>query len=235
MDPTTTPDATAVMAAMILLAIALCLPLLIFTLLVRRPLKVSRDATSLGRGWRLTHVTGLVMASRRHTETTTVTYGPSYGNPYGSASTRTDVYDQLSLQLANGEHTNVEVVNFNVSAFPGQVVSFWTARKGSKAFTFTVLNHTTRQTNTNDQKVFEIMMSSTLQIVFVIYLLVIVIPIAVISVFGGYGIPFVILFGLVVWFFLAQRRVRRTFRKVGIGTIWERSHAEAQPMLWPQA
>jgi hypothetical protein len=137
--------------------------------------------------------------------------------------------------MANGEQTNVEVVNFNVSAFPGQVVSFWTARKGTKAFTFTVLNHTTRQTNTNDQKVFEIMMSSGLQKVFVIYLCGIAVPIAFISVFGGKGIPFLIFFGLLLWFVLAQRRVRRKFDKVGIGTIWERSLAEAQPMLRPQA
>ena len=222
---------------MTFVALLLCSPLIWYVIRIWRPLRVDSSATGLSRGWRLTHVTGTVLASQRHSQTTVTThYGGVQGNPYGVSGTsvRTDVYDTLNLRLADGGQTNVEVVNFNVSAFPGQVVSFWTAQKGSHVFTFAVLNHTTRQQNVNDQQVFKIMLSPALQIVFVIYLFGLVIPIGFLSVFGGAGVPLLLWFVLLILFLIGQRKVRRQFDQKGMATIWQVSQAEAQPMLSQQ-
>ena len=229
-----TSSGAAVVIAMTFFALLFCLPLIWYVIWIWRPLRVNSSATGLRRGWRLAHVTGAVLASQRHSQTTVTTeYGGVPGSPYDTVRTsvRTDVFDTLNLGLADGRNTTVQVVNFNVSAFPGQVVSFWTALKGSRVFTFAVLNHTTRQQNVNDQQVFKIMLSPALQIVFVIYLIGLVLPISFLSVFGGAGVPFLLWFVLLILFLIGQRRVRRKFGAKGMATIWRVSQAEAQQML----
>jgi len=227
-----TSSGAAMVIAMTFFALLLCLPLIWYVIWIWRPLRVNSSATGLRRGWRLTHVTGAVLASQRHSQTTITThYGGGPGNPYQGTSVLTDVFDTLNLELADGRNTTVQVVNFNVSAFPRQVVSFWTAHKGRRAFTFAVLNHTTRQQNVNDQQVFKIMLSPVLQIVFVIYLIGLVLPISLLSVFGGRGIPLLLWFVLLILFVIGQRRVRRKFGEKGMATIWRVSQAEAQ-QVW---
>jgi hypothetical protein len=230
-------DSAALAIALTFFAVVLCLPLIGFVFLVWIPLKVNATATKFtGRywGWRLVHVTGRVLASQRHTQTTVTTdYRTFSGNsaPTAFTSTRTDVYDSLALQLADNRQTNVEVVNFNVSAFPGQVASFWTAVKGRRAFTFAVLNHTTNQENVNDQQVFKIMLSPPLQIVFVLYVIGLIFPIVLLSVFGGKGMPLLLWFVLLILFAIGQKRVRGKFGRKGMSTIWQQSRAEALPLL----
>ena len=231
---TSTSSGAAMVIAMTFFAFLLCLPLIGYVIWIWRPLRVNSSATGLSRGWRLTHVTGAVLASQRHSQTTVTThYGGGPGSPYQGTSVITDVFDTLNLGLADGQNTTVQVVNFNVSAFPGQVVSFWTAHKSRRAFTFAVLNHTARQQNVNDQQVFKIMLSPALQIVFVIYLIGLVLPIALLSVFGGAGVPLLLWFVLFILFLIGQRKVRRKFGAKEMATIWRVSQAEAQQM-WSQ-
>jgi len=230
-------DSAALAIAMTFFAVVICLPLIGFVVLVWMPLKVNATATRFtGKywGWHLVHVTGRVLAAPPYTETTTTTEYRTYPGssaPMGTTSTRTDVYDDLALQLADGRQFNVEVVNFNVSAWPGQVASFWTAVKGRRAFTFAVLNHTTNQENVNNQQVFKIMLSPPLQILFVLYLIGLAIPIAALSVFGGKGVPFLLWLVLLILFVLGQKRVRGKFGRKGMSTIWQQSRAEASPLL----
>lgn len=236
MDPSSSDTSASVkVIALTFVTLLICLPLIGYIVLVWLPLKVNAGATRFtGKywGWHLVHVTGRVLASQRYTETTTTTEYPAYpGYGPGSVTRTTDVYDRLLLQLADNRQWNVEVVNFNVSAWPGQVVTFWTAHKGHKRFTFAVLNHSTNQQNVNDQKVFEIMLSKTLQILFVLYLFGLVLPIAFLSVFGGKGIPLLLWFVLLILFVMGQRRVRRKFNKKGLATLWRYSNAEAQPLM----
>jgi hypothetical protein len=240
MDPsaTDTSSSTSVkVIAFTFITLVICLPLIAYVVLMWMPLKVNAAATRFtGRywGWHLLHVTGEVMASRRNTETITTT---SYSLPAGSSvpgmwtSVNTNVYDQLALKLADGRPWNVEVVNFNVSAWPGQIVSFWTAVKGRKVFTFAVLNHTTNQQNVNDQQVFKIMLSQTLQIVFVLYLVGLALPIAFLSVFGGAGVPFLLWLVLLIAFVVGQKRVRRRFNRKGVSTLWQHSRPEASLLM----
>ncbi|HZX06608.1 hypothetical protein [Kribbella sp.] len=235
MDPSSSDTSASVkVIAFTFLALVISLPLIGYIVLVWLPLRVNAGATRFtGKywGWQLMHVTGRVLASQRHTQTTTATEYSTYPGDLGTSTTRTDVYDRLALQLADSRQANVEVVNFNVSAWPGQVVSFWTAVKGRKVFTFAVLNHSTNQQNVNDQQVFRIMLSQPLQIIFVLYLIGLVLPIAFLSVFGGAGVPFLLWLLLLILFVIGQRRVRRSFNKKGIATLWQHSYAEAQPLL----
>lgn len=240
MDPSVSDSSTSTSVKVIaftFLTLVLCLPLIGYIVLIWLPLKVNASATRFtGKywGWHLVHVTGEVLASRRHTETVTTT---TYSLPAGSSvpgawtTANTTVYDSLALRLADNTQTNVEVVNFNVSAWPGQIVSFWTAVKGRKVFTFAVLNHTTNQQNVNAQQVFKIMLSQPLQIVFVLYLVGLVLPIAFLSVFGGDGVPLLLWLALLVLFVVGQRRVRRDFGKKGMPTIWQHSRAEASLLM----
>lgn len=227
-------NGAAIAVAMTFFALLLCLPLIGYVVWIWRPLRVNSSATALRRGWLLGHVTGEVLESRRNTQTTTTTehgYLPGSSYPTSRTTVTTDVYDTLNLKLADGRSYPVQVLNFNVTAFPGQIVSFWTAHKGRRAFTFAVLNHTARQQNVNDQQVFKIMLSPALQIVFVIYLIGLVLPISFLSVFGGKGIPLLLWFVLLILFVIGQRRVRRKFGAKGMATIWRVSQAEAQQMF----
>jgi len=228
-----TTSGAAIAIGVTFLALLLCLPLIGYVIWIWRPLRVNSTATGLRRGWPLGHVTGEVVDSLRHTEITSTTeYGVIPGNPYlGATTVTTDVFDTLNLRLADGRYTTVQVVNFNVSAFPHQIVSFWTAYKSHSVFTFAVLNHTTRQQNVNDQQVFKIMLSPKLQIVFVLYLIGLVFPIAFFSVFGGHGVPFLLWFVLVILFVIGQRKVRRRFGTKEMATVWRVSQAEAQQMM----
>ncbi|MFF0266229.1 hypothetical protein [Kribbella sp. NPDC004536] len=227
---------SAKLIAFTFITVVICLPLVGYMVLSWLPLKVNATATKFtGRywAWHLAHVTGKVLASQRYTETTTTTEYPAYpGYGPGTVTRRTDVYDTLLLRLPDNRQWNVEVVNFDVTAWPGQVATFWTAHKGRKRFTFAVLNHSTNQQGVNDQKVFEIMFSQTLQILFVFYLFGIAVPIAFLSVFGGRGVPFLLWFVLLVLFVVGQRRVRRKFNKRGVATLWQHSRPEAQPLMY---
>jgi len=225
----TSKSSTAI--AMTFITLVLCLPLIWYVLRVWRPLRVNANATGLSRGWQLTHVTGVVLATQQHSRVTGNVW--SHAGQVGG-SVRTDVYDTLNLRTATGQSTVVQVVNFNVTAFPDQVASFWTANKGSSSFTFAVLNHTAQQQNVNDQQVFKIMVSPTLQIVFVIYLGALALPVAFLSVFGGACIPFLLWLTLLILFVVGQKRVRRQFDQKGMATIWRMSQEEARQLLSEQ-
>ena len=227
-----TSNSTVIAVAVVFFTVLLCLPMIGYLIWIWRPLRVNGNATRLRRGWHLTHVTGEVLASDRLTQTFSTEYGPDPHRPYGGRRvvTKTYVYDTLNLRLADGRTTNEQVVNFNVTAFPHQIVSFWTARKRTGAFTFAVLNHTTRQQNVNDHQLFSIQLAPGLQIVFVIYLAFLVIPIALLTI-PGHGIPLLIFLGLLILFFIGQRRARRRFGVKGLATIWQVSQAEAQQMM----
>src|SRR6266536_1505200 len=120
-------DSAALAIAMTFFAVVICLPLIGFVVLVWMPLKVNATATRFtGKywGWHLMHVTGQVLASQRHTQTITTTeysLAPGTSVPGMRTSIRTNVFDTLALRLADNRQTTVEVVNFNVSAWPGQV------------------------------------------------------------------------------------------------------------------
>jgi hypothetical protein len=83
----------------------------------------------------------------------------------------------------------------------------------------------------NDQQVFKIMLSPPLQILFVLYVIGLVIPIAFMSVFGGKGLPFLVWFVLFILFAIGQKRVRSKFGRKGMSTIWQQSRAEASPLM----
>ena len=170
------------------------------------------------------------------TSTHTRTYGGGNvsGSVYsgvvsGSSHVRTDVHDNIRFRLANGNQTDAELINYNVAAQPGDVLSVWNAHKGSGGFTVAVLNHTTHSQNVNAQDVFKILQPH--QVFFVLWLIFTAFPIAFISVFGGSVLPLLLWACLLLFYYRGQKRVRRVFGNSGIRPIWQQSDAEAGPLL----
>src|SRR3954447_8118212 len=219
---------------LLLVSALLCMPMILRIVAFRRPLEASEDATHFnGRyhRWRLSHLTGEVMATSTHTRT----YGGGNvsGSVYsgvvsGSSHVRTDVHDNIRFRLANGNQTDAELINYNVAAQPGDVLSVWNAHKGSGGFTVAVLNHTTHSQNVNAQDVFKILQPH--QIFFVLWLVFLVLPLAFLTVAGG-GLPFVLFAAVLFLYYRGQKRVRSQFDKSGIRPIWQQSEAEARPLL----
>jgi len=221
-------------AGSLIIAAVLCLPIIIRVVAFRRPLEASDDASHFNgiyHRWRLSHVTGEVVASSTHT----VTYGGGnvVGSVYsgvvaGSTRVTTDVHDNVRLRLTDGTQRDAEVINYNVAAQPGDVLSVWNARKGSQGFTVAVLNHTTHSQNVNARDVFKILQPH--QIFFVLWLVFLVLPLAFLTVAGG-GLPFVLFAAVLFLYYRGQKRVRSQFDKSGIRPIWQQSEAEARPLL----
>jgi hypothetical protein len=213
------------------------LPLILWVVAIWRPLTVTPDATSfVGRSrWKLTHVTGTVLASTAvaRTHGSGGVYGSAAsGTVTGSARVTTDVHETLRLQTSPTTQTDVEVVNYSVTAQPGDLVSIWTARKGGERFTIAVLNHTTNVQTVNEGDIFSILQPN--QVIFVLYLCFTVLPVAFLSVFGG--VPaFVLWFALLGLYVLGWKRARGNYEESGIAPIWERSRAEASHLSSLQA
>src|SRR3954454_22589965 len=222
-------------AGSLIIAAVLCLPIIIRVVAFRRPLEASDDASHFNgiyHRWRLSHVTGEVVASSTHT----VTYGGGnvVGSVYsgvvaGSSRVTTDVHDNVRLRLTDGTQRDAEVINYNVAAQPGDVLSVWNARKGSQGFTVAVLNHTTHSQNVNARDVFKILQPH--QVFFVLWLILTAFPIAFMSVFGGSVLPLLLWACLLLFYYRGQKRVRRVFGNSGIRPIWQQSDAEAGPLL----
>src|SRR5215472_11741006 len=144
-------------------SVVILLPLIWRVIAIRRPLKVATGGMSFEspyRRWKLTHVTGTVLAS----STVPVTYGSggiyggsASGNVTGTMRIYTDVHETMRLRTSDGTETDVEVVNYGVTAQAGDVVSVWNAHKGVRQFTVAALNHTTRSQMLNQQDIFSIL------------------------------------------------------------------------------
>ena len=216
------------------IAALLCLPMIIRVVTFRRPLVASDDATHFNgiyHRWRLSHATGEVVASSTHTRT----YGGGNltGSVYsgvvtGSSSVRTDLHDNIRLRLADGSQRDAEMINYNVAAQPGDVLSVWNAHHGSRGFTIAVLNHTTHSQNVNAQDVFKILQPH--QGLFLGWLVFSILPLAFLAVAGG-GLPLLLFFVVGFLYYRGQKRVRGRFAKSGIRPIWQLSESEAGPLL----
>jgi len=217
---------------MLFFTVVVLSPLIVNVIKIRRPLKVSPDATRLKVGlfdWTLEHVTGVVVDYNQFTDV----YGGGVQYENGIAVHRapviTDQHETLTLSTASGQVTQVRVVNYNVSPPKGHVVSVWNARKGSKCFTIAVLNHTTGQQLVNEQRIYSIMQPR--QIPFVIYIVFTTIPVAFFSVFGGAGLPFVLWVVLLILYVTGVKRVQKRYRSEGLAPIWSVSSREASSMM----
>ena len=180
------------------------------------------------RRWRLTHVTGTVLAS----STVPVTYGSggvyggsASGNVTGTVHMHTDVHETMRVRTPDGAHTDVEVVNYGVTAQAGDVVSVWNACKGGRQFTIAALNHTTRAQMVNQQDIFSILQPN--QTLFVLYVVFSALPVVFFGVFGGAGLPILLGLVLLALYVRGQKRVRRNYSQSGMAEIWNISRAEA--------
>lgn len=220
---------TTIIAGLFLVAV-INLPLIYKVVTFMFPLAVNGEATGFkGRYWRwkLTHVTGRVLA----TNTIARTYGS--GSVQGNVRVTTNVHETFRLQLADGRQTNAEVVNYNVSAQPDDIISVWNVQKGGKWFTIAVLNHTTNQQHVNNQDVFQMLQS--MQVAYFLGMVMAVIPTVIIAVFSGSAPAFILWFVLVALYAIGQKRIRSKFAKSGIKPIWQQSRSEAQPLLWSRS
>ncbi len=199
----------------------------------RHPLKVNEDLTALAgkyRGWKLEHVTGRLLAAGGYTNTTT-TYSEDTYTGERRRSTITNLHETFRLQRPDGTQTNAEVVNYSVNAAPGDVISIWSVKKGRKRFTLAVLNHTVSPAtqSINRQDLFSIIQPH--QIFFVVWLIMAIVPVVVLSVFGGAGLPALFFFAFVGLWAYGQKHVRDKFAKSGIAPIWRQSKLEANELL----
>lgn len=219
--------------AMTVFALLLCLPLVWYVLQSWRPLRVDDSATTIGRGWRLTHVTGEVLAIERYTGIAMDGCFGSAGSGlviHGPVTSGPDVHNTLNLRLADGRNIGVRAVNFDVLAVPGQIVSFWTAHKGGSAVTLGVLNHTTGRQNVNHQQVFGVILSPAFQVIFLCYLLASGITVAILSLLARNCVPPVAFFLLSAMFVIGWKKALRQFGEKGMAVIWQANRAEAQAL-----
>lgn len=217
--------------AMTLLSAVVLLPLIWRVIAIRRPLKVATGGASFEspfRRWKLTHVTGTLLAS----STVPITYGSggvygssASGNVTGTVRIYTDVHETMRLRTPGGTETNVEVVNYGVTAQAGDVVSVWNARKGARQFTIAALNHTTGAQMINQQDIYNILQPR--QTVFILYVIASMFPVLFFGVFGGAGLPILLWLVLLALYVVGQKRVQRNYSKSGMAEIWNISRAEA--------
>lgn len=190
------------------------------------PLRVSPDGTSfcgIFRRWTLSSVTGRVLAS----STTTNTYGGFYADSYSGHAAgriRTDVRDTVRLQTADGNRSDVTLMNYNVSVQTGDAITVWYANHGKKWVTVAVLNHTTRQQNLNSEDLARIIVPKIGG-----YMVFLIVVNSIISVFVCFLLPFWgLLLGLFLW---GQKRARQTFAETDIASLWQLSEANAQRLM----
>ncbi|WP_139830049.1 hypothetical protein [Mycobacterium triplex] len=190
------------------------------------PLRVEPDGTrfcGIFRSWTLSSVTGRVLGS----STTTHTHGAVRYDAYSdrlSGGIRTDVRDTVRVQTADGNQSDVTLLNYNVSVQPGDVITVWYANKGEKWVTVAVLNHTTRQQNLNSGDLSRILAPKVGG-----YMVLIIVVNSLLSVFVCFLLPFWgILLGLFLW---GLKRARRTFAQADIAPLWQLGEANARRLV----
>lgn len=201
-------------------------------------LKANEDATRLAgwyRGWQLTHVTGRVLGANAHTVTSgsSSVYGSTAGSGsvYGSGRIITNLHEALRLQRSDGTQTTVNLVNYNVTAQPGDVISVWGVQKRSKAHTIAVLNlSVTPETQAiNRQDVFRILQPH--QIFFVVWLVLAAPCVILASVFASSALPLVFWLSCLALYTVGQYLARKRFERKGIVPIWRRGRDEARLLV----
>lgn len=212
----------------LLLALLVNLPLIIKVFgFYARPLTVSEDATALAgkySGWKLSNVTGRVVAA----SATTRVSGGYYHDAYSGTSQgriRTDVTDNMRLQFANGQQDDVRLLNFNVSPQAGDVVTVSHANKADKWVTVAVLNHTVNRQFVNDESLFKLLEPHG-----VLWLILSIVFTSFAIMFGA--LIFVILWiPLIVFYLRGQKHARQKFASSGIAPLWLQSRDQAQSLL----
>lgn len=198
-----------------------------------RPLRANQSATAFTgpfRRWRLTHVTGRVLHYTGYTDTKVTV--ELYSDNSERTTVTTNRHQTVTLQRVDGTRKDVEVVNYNVNFVVGDVVSIWYALKGGKGTTLAVLNHPANRQYVNAQDVFKILQPH--QTFFVIWLCLAVLPVSIVSVFGGWGLPLLFWLICLMCYALGQKRLRRGFARRGIGPMWQKGTAEAQQFRYLQ-
>lgn len=205
--------------SLMILLLIFMLPLLLRAINVNRPLTANADATRFKGKYRrrqLTHVTGQVLGSQGHTEV----WGGARVS-VGSAH-----HETMRLLLADGRQTDAGVVDYDVAARPGDVISVWYAHKGRKANSVAVLNHTTNQQSITTSDVYTILEPHVAATY--IYSAFILCLSMVLSFIGGFGWPFVLSVVVMFTWALGWRHVRTRFARKGIRPMWNVGNAEAK-------
>lgn len=225
--------AMSLQTAEVITPIALLLfiaPQLLSAIRVSFRLAANKDATGFtGRFhfYKLDCITGRVLGGQLYSETYgggSIQGSTTTGVVTGSSYVRTDTTHSLRLLLADGAQTDIDLVNFGVTARPDDVISVWFVRRGHKRFPIAVINNTTRAQNVNSQQLFKILQPH--QTLFLLWVVLTAIPIFAIGVFAA-GIPIALWFAWGLWYFLAQRHTRKRFLRKGIQPILERSAYDA--------
>jgi len=222
--------ATAI--AMTIITAILCLPLINQIVKVRRPIRISEDATRLKiglfRGFTLHHLTGTVVDANSHDVITTSTWVDlRTGMQVGSVRTTTTQHENIYIRQPNGEIKQVHIINYDFRPPVGHVVSIWNAHRGDKYFTIAAINHTTRSEYVNDVQLYEVMKPGWSQILFVLYICFMVLPVSVLAVFGGMGLPLALYFVLLFLYVMGLRKTQKKFKGRGLKPIRTVSHREA--------
>jgi hypothetical protein len=211
----------------IILGLIINIPFITRVVAFMRPLEVSADGASFCgryRHWKLSHVTGRVLASK----TVNTTYQGVRHDPNWATTSRylsSSVHDTVRLQVAGGDQRDVQLLNYNVSVQSGDVITVWYANRGDKWATVAVLNYTTRQQNLNSADLFNILEPRG-----VVYLIPSIILTSFYLVFGGaiFFPVWAVLIGLYLW---GQKRIRRSFAESDISALWELSNDEAKRLM----
>lgn len=219
--------------AVTIIAAILMLPLIYQVLKVMRPLKISTDAARLKigllRGFNLRHITGTVEDAHSRDVVTggSALFDVNTGMVVGRVQWTTTQYENIYIRRADHQVKAVNIVNYNFRPPLGHVVSIWNAHRGDTYFTIAAINHTTRQEYFNDVQLYEVMKSQRSQILFVLYICFMVIPVGILSVFGGMGLPAILFFVLLILYVMGLRKTQRGFKGRGLNPIRNVSSREA--------
>lgn len=220
--------------AVTIIAAILMLPLIYQVLKVMRPLTISADAGRLKigllKGFNLRHITGTVEDARSRDVVTggSALFDVNTGMIVGRVQWTTTQYETIYIRRwADHQIKAVNIVNYNFRPPWGHVVSIWNAHRGGTYFTIAAINHTTRQEYFNDVQLYEVMKSKWSQILFVLYICFMIIPVCILSVFGGMGLPAILFFLLLILYVMGLRKTQRRFKGRGLNPIRNVSSREA--------
>jgi hypothetical protein len=177
------------------------------------------------RRWKVETITGQVLNVERESVIT----GGGHSANGGFLRVTTTVYETIRLALGDGRQRDVQLTNFMASPHKGDVLTVCVGRKGSRSTTFAVLNHTTGQQTVHPQNVFGFREGGTWrQLIFLMGLIFGSLISMFIAVFGGAPWLIVVWFALLLTFGLLARRSGRIS---DMQPLWNRSRAEASPLL----
>jgi hypothetical protein len=145
----------------------------------------------------------------------------------GPVRITTTQHENIYIRTADGNIMPVHIINYDFRPPVGHLVSIWNAHRGSNYFTVAAINHTTHSEYVNDVQLYEVMKPGWSQILFVLYICFVAIPVCILSVFGGLGIPLVLFFTLLIMYIRGVRKTQKKYKGKGLNPIRTVSSREA--------